>query len=147
VVHHPLASGVVVEPAPQAGPGAGHGLVGELDARLVGGHEAGSHEVVEHETSFGVGVEATPIEVGSHRLAAGGRHDQAQQQRPQALLLGGGQAGVELLGRTGDGTTDLAGGPVAVDGEHPPVAALPRLGERVGQQRQGGGLSLDLAHQ
>ena len=40
-----------------------------------------------------------------------------------------------------------AGGPVAGHGQGAALAALPGLQQRVGEQRQGAGVVLDLAHQ
>ena len=54
---------------------------------------------------------------------------------------------VDLLGRLGDRAADAAGALVARHGEGATLAALPRLVQRVRQQRQGAGLALDLPNQ
>ena len=57
------------------------------------------------------------------------------------------QGVVEAVGGAGDGAPDAAGGPVALDGQDVAVAAAPRLGQRVGQQRKAAGLALAVPHQ
>ena len=75
-----------------------------------------------------------------------GRH-QAQQQVAQQRPLFGGHLVVHLLRRLGDRAADPTGVLVALDGERAALAPLPRLVQRVRQQRQGAGLALDLPHQ
>ena len=82
---------------------------------------------------------------GPDRVAVLGGHDQAEQQAAQLGALGGVHRVVEGLGGPGDGLPDPAGGPVARDGQGRALAALPGLSEHVGEQRQRGGLTLDLA--
>ena len=59
----------------------------------------------------------------------------------------GWEALVEPVGGAGDRPADAAGGLIALDREHVPVAATPRLGQGVGQERQGAGLALGVTHQ
>ena len=83
--------------------------------------------------------------IGRLALGAGGHQPQQQVAELRALL--GVELAVHGLGGLRDRAADPAGGLVAVDGEGPPFAALPRLQQRVGQQREGAGLVLDLADQ
>ena len=62
-------------------------------------------------------------------------------------MLARASALVEPLGGLGDGLADAAGRGVARHGQRVALPALPRLTQRVRQQRQGARLALDVAHQ
>ena len=147
VVEDALTGGVFVEPGPQPGPRPRQCLVRELDGVFFGGHEPGSHQQADDPFARRVAAEGVAGDPGPDGFAVGGQRDQAQQHRAQGAALAGREAFVEAVGGAGDGAADPAGGPVALDGEHPAVAAFPRLGQRVGQQRQRAGLALGVAHE
>ena len=142
-----LALDVVVQPGPQAGPGPGQRLVGQLDGVVVAGHQPGSDQQLDEPLVLGVGGDGAAGDAAAHRFAVRGGGHQAQQQVAQQWPLLGGYLVVDLLGRLGDRASDPTGGLVALDGERAALAPLPRLVQRVRQQRQRPGLALDLAHQ
>ncbi len=122
-------------------------FVGELDAIVVGGDEAGAHEQAEDACTVGIAAERSGGDARAHRLAVGRRRDESHQQRAQLRPLLGGQALVEAVGGAGDGAPDLAGCPVRLDREHPSITPLPRFREGVRQQREGAGLALAVAYE
>ena len=104
-------------------------------------------EQLDEPFVFRVGGDGAAGDAAAHRFAfRGGRH-QAQEQVAQQWLLCGGHLVVDLLGRLGDRAADPARVLVAGDGERAALAPLPRLVQRVRQQRQRPGLALDLPHQ
>ena len=74
-------------------------------------------------------------------------HHQAQEQAAEPAALGVVHRVVQRLRRLCDGVLDPAGGEVARHGQRRTLAALPCLAQHVGEQRQCGGLALDLADQ
>ena len=111
VAQDALALDVVVQPAPQAGPGPGQRFVGQLDGVVVAGHQAGSDEQLDELFVFGVGGDRAAGDAAAHRFAVGGGRDQAQQQIAQQWPLLVGNLVVDLLGRLGDRAPDPAGLP------------------------------------
>ena len=148
VAQDALALDVLVEPAPQARPGPGERLVGELDDAVVAGDQPGADQQLDEAAR---GRRRSPPGGAGSRLRTGcPRGSGATSRSSRSRSSGRWSAGtcvVELLGRLGDGAPDAAGGAVAVDGERPPLAALPGGAQGVGQQRQGARLALDLPHQ
>ena len=84
---------------------------------------------------FVIRGEQPPGDPPVHGFAVGTGRDQAQQQVPQHRPLFGRRPLVDLLGRLGNRPADAAGVAVAGDGERPALPPLPRLAQRVGQQR------------
>ncbi len=147
VAQDSLALDVLVEPAPQAGPGPRQRLVGELDHTVVAGDEPGSYEQLDELIALGVGSHGSAGHPESERLPVGARCYQAQQQVAQQRPLLGGNLLVERLGRLGHRTADAAGGAIAVHGERSSLAALPGRAQGMRQQREGTRCVLHVLHQ
>ncbi len=122
-------------------------FVGQLDGVVVAGHQPGVDEQLDEPFVLGVGGDGAAGDAAAHRFAFRGGGHQAQEQVAQQRPLFGGNLVVHLLGRLGDRAADPTGVVVAIDGERATLAPLPRLVQRVRQQRQRSGLALDLAHQ
>ena len=142
----PLAFDVVLEPAAEPGPGAGEGLVGDLDDAVVAGDQAGPHEPVDELVL--VRVRWRPGGVGPGRAPARPRcrvRRAGAAGRGAACAGPGSRSPYSVLGGLGDGAADPAGGLVAGDGQGASFAAQPGLAQGVGEQGEGAGLVLDLA--
>ncbi len=87
VVSDPLALDVVVEPAPQAGPGAGQGLVRDLEDPLVAGHESRVDQHLDQPLVVGVRGDEAARDLGTDRLAIDAGRDQPQDQVAQQVSL------------------------------------------------------------
>jgi hypothetical protein len=83
----------------------------------------------------------------AHRVTVGRRGDQAEHDAAQHRSLLDGQAVVEPVRRARHRDADASGGPVAVDGEHVPVAASPRLHQRMGQEGEGARFPFGVANE
>jgi hypothetical protein len=143
----PLPLDVVVQPVAQPGPGAGEGLVGQLDHVLVAGHQPGGDELFDDLLADGVGGHDPAGDPGADRFAVGAGRHQAQQEVAQHGALLGRRALVELFGGLGDRPADAAGGLVAGDGQRAAFAAPPGLAQGVREQRQRARLALHVPHQ
>ncbi len=140
----PLSVHVVVEPAPQARPYPDEGLVRDLHALAVDGHEPRPDEALEELAVLLVRSHLVAGDPGPDRFAVRGRHDEAEEEAPQAAALGFVHPVVERLRRLGDGILDPAGGLVAGDRQRRSLAARPRLPQHVREHRQGRRLPLGL---
>ena len=92
---------VVVEPAPEARPRSGQGLVGQLDDTVVAGQEASIDEQLDQVLVVGVGGERAPGHRMRHGLAVGGGRHQAQQEVAEQRALFGRDPFVDGLGGSG----------------------------------------------
>ena len=119
----------------------------QFDHALVAGHEASGDQRLDQALVLVVGGEDVAGDPAPHRIAVWGRRDQAQhqiaQQRPLHLV----DLLVDPLGGLGDRAADAAGLAVALHRERATLPPDPGLTQRVGQQRQGAGLTLHLTHQ
>ena len=135
VVADALAFDVVVEPASQSWPGAGQGLVGDLQDAVVAGDQAGSDKGLDQLV---VGGRDEPSRhAAPDCFAFGAGRDQPEDQVAQLSALVRLDPRVEPLGGLGDGAVDPAGGAVAVDGEGVALAPLPRLEQGVRETGEG----------
>ena len=147
VAEDALPLDVVVEPAAQSRPDPHQRLVGDLDGLAIARHEALRHEHLDQPLVVRVDRQAAPRNAAAHRRAVAAVADEPQQQVLQQRPLFGRQPLVDRLGRLCDRTADAASRAVAGDGEGAPFAPLPRLAQRMRQQRQRARLALHLAHE
>ena len=96
---------------------------------------------------LGAGDDPVPRDPDPRRLALGTGGHQPHQQVPELVALLERHVAVHRLGGLRDRATHTPGGDVPVDGEGSPLAPVPRLHQRVRQQREGAGLVQDLAEQ
>lgn len=121
--------------------------MGDLDGVPVDAHQPGVDELLDQPDVGLVHRDLGPRHPGRHRVAVLAGHHQAQEQAAEPATLGVVHGVVQRLRRLRDGMLDPARGEVARHGQRRTLAALPRLAQHVGQQRQRGGLALDLADQ
>jgi hypothetical protein len=122
-------------------------FVGQLDGVLRGGHQPCTDQQADDVVAVAVATEGPGGHPRTHRFTIGRRRDEPQHHRTQLGTLLDGQALVQPVGGTGDGTTDLPGRPVPLDRQHAAIAPLPGLRQGVGQQRQRPRLAFTVAHQ
>ena len=134
VVEDPAPVDILVEPTTQAGPAVDERLVRHGDGSVIDGHEPGADEevqdgpvrlvqvVLRHPGSAGFGVVA--------------HDDQTKHQRPQHGLLRFRERRVDLLGGVGQRTAHAATRPIPRHGQGAAFATSPRLGQRMGEQRE-----------
>ena len=146
-MEHPLALDVVVQPAPQARPGPGECLVGELQDPVVAGDEPRCDQLLDEVVAVGVGGHHPAGDPAAHRFALGAGCHEPQDQVAQGVPLVDRDPGVQRLRRLGDGPVDAARGAVAGDRQRVALAATPRLVEHVRQQGQCARVVLHLAHE
>ena len=110
VVQDPLPLDVVVEPAPQPRPGAGEGLVGDLEDAVVAGDQPGADEQLDELVVLGVGGDEPSGDPGCGRVRPGCPGRPAAAPGRAAGVGCRLDPGVEPLGGLGDGAVDPAGG-------------------------------------
>ena len=132
---------VLIQPAPQGGPFADQSLVSHIHRALAHGDQAGLGQHPQ-DSLDPRGILVGGDQLGQRRAAAGVlgillQLGQAQKDAAgDGLLLGGELLAIDRLGGLGDGPAHPARLGIALQGHHPPAAALPGLQQRVGEQRQ-----------
>ncbi|MGX1372194.1 hypothetical protein RKD19_007553 [Streptomyces canus] len=140
---------VLVDPGAQPGPGAEHGLVGQVHRPVVDGDQPGPGELFEDQRGVG------PVGAGEFGAVGGppgvggalARGDQPQQEAAGGVGLPQSEALVEVLGGAGDGPVDAAGRLVGRLGQGSAPASAPGLQQGVGEQREPTRLVRDLVQQ
>ena len=121
--------------------------MGQGDVAVVAGEQSRAHEQLDQPLLLGAGDDPVARDPDPRRLALGAGGHQPHQQVPELVALLGRHVAVHGLGGLRDRAADAPAREVAVDGEGPPLAPVPRLHQGVRQQREGAGLVQDLAEQ
>ena len=131
---------VLGQPSAQPRPLAYQRLVRDLGRVVADDQESGGREPLEKRSRGQVRKRNAPTRVLGRFAQLG----QPEEHPPHQRLLLGTAGEKDRLRRLGDRPAHAAGSAVARRCEHAPVAAEPRLVERMRKQREGSGLALDV---
>ena len=149
VALHPAALRVLLEPAAQARPLTQQRLVRDLDRSCAHREQPSVGEHPQHglDVLIALAFELGQRDPPANGPAAGALAGEAQQQRPRDALLPRVELAERLFRQPGNGAAHASRAFVGRVAQAPPVAPLPELEQRGGQQRQRSGFVLDVRDQ
>ena len=135
--HDALALDIVREPLLQPWPFPCERFVRQLHGLLIGGEQAGIGQPVDDLRVGVVDRDPGALDPTRDHRAVRGCFDQTEEdvaQQPHALLR---ERREDLFRGLRDGTVDLTGCPIPVDGQNAALTTEPHLTQGVRQQRKG----------